>query len=426
LKFRKFLFCVATILLFAFALTEPSPAVAQDGKIDFSKLVFVGDSLGAGVENGSLVNFQQVHGFANVIARQVGVPLVLPLVPYPGAPNTLELIRPEFPPVIQPVPGVLLFPRLNPFQTVTDLAVPLQTVDNALNLKPNANLSSGDATQLATDLVLGFPCPVLFPWCTGRSQVEQAVALEPTTIIVELGSNDILGAVSSGQLASFTPLQVQTLLTNFNSSYASLLSTLAATHATLIVANIPDVIETAYFIPASKLAEEEGINVGLLAMELGIGPADYVTLSAIPTVEAILINSQQGPLSSACPASAAPCVVTAIQAGLVQEVTSELNGIIAAQAAAHGAVVVDLFSLLDNIYVHGYQIGSVTLTADFLGGLFSLDGLHPTNTGYAILANAFIQQINTSFGTRISPANVKDIAACDPLVLAHPSPCLTP
>jgi lysophospholipase L1-like esterase len=423
LKDGKCLFRVATGLLLAFA--GLLPAQAQDSKIHLPELVVVGDSLAAGVENGSLVSFQQIHGFANVIARQARARLVLPLVPYPGAPNTLELISPEFPPLIQPVPGTLLFPRLNPFETVTDLAVPLQTVEDALNRKPNDNLLSKDATQVATDIVLGFPCPLLFPWCAGRSQVEQAVALHPRTIIVELGSNDILGAVTSGQLASFTPEQVQALITSFNSSYESLLNALAATRATLVVANIPDVIETAYFVPASKIAQEEGVDVSLLATELGIGAADYVTLSAIPTIEAILTNSQNGPLSQACPATATPCVVTEAQAIFIQQVTTQLNTLIGVQAAAHGAVVVDLFSLVDDIYVHGYAIGNVTLTADFLGGLFSLDGLHPTNTGYAILANEFIKKINTSFGTEIVPADVKEIAACDPLVLSHPSPCLS-
>ena len=425
LKSSKFPHLVVIALLVCSGIVKPPLASAQEEKINFSRLVVVGDSLAAGVENDSLVAFQQVHGFANVIARQAGAPLVLPLVPYPGAPNTLELISPAFPPVIQPVPGILLFPRLNPFQRVTDLGVPLQTVDEALNLKPNGNLTSGDATQLATNLVLGFPCPVLFPWCPGRTQVEQAVDLNPTTLIVELGSNDILGSLTTGQFASLTPQQIETLLTDFNASYESLLNALGGTHATLIVANIPDVIETAYFIPVSKLAEEEGVDVDLLAEDLGIGASDFVTISAIPTVEAILTNSQPGPLSSACPASAAPCVVTAAQAALVREVTTGLNGLVAAQALAHGVVLVDLFSLADDIYANGYQVGDVKLTADFLGGLYSLDGLHPTDTGYGILANAFIHQINTSFGTRIVPASIEEIAACDPLVLTHPSPCRT-
>jgi hypothetical protein len=56
----------------------------RSGRATFSKLVVIGDSLAAGVENGSLVDFQQEHGFAKVVARQMHVPLSLPLVPYPG------------------------------------------------------------------------------------------------------------------------------------------------------------------------------------------------------------------------------------------------------------------------------------------------------------------------------------------------------
>ena len=61
-------------------------------------------------------------------------------------------------------------------------------------------------------------------------------------------------------------------------------------------------------------------------------------------------------------------------------------------------------------------MGGLTLTTDFLGGLFSLDGLHPTNTGYAIMANQFIQTINANFKTSIPLANVQQIAASDPLL----------
>jgi hypothetical protein len=58
----------------------------------------------------------------------------------------------------------------------------------------------------------------------------------------------------------------------------------------------------------------------------------------------------------------------------------------------------------------------LTLTTDFLGGLFSLDGLHPTNTGYAIMANQFIQTMNTALKTTVPLANVPAVAATDPLL----------
>src|SRR6202162_5444144 len=101
-----------SLFLFFFSLATTGWLAAQAGKtIDFSSLVVVGDSLAAGVQNGSLEDVQQLHGFANVIAGQIPTNLVMPLVPAPGAPNTLELISAGFPPDIQPTPGTLPFLR---------------------------------------------------------------------------------------------------------------------------------------------------------------------------------------------------------------------------------------------------------------------------------------------------------------------------
>jgi lysophospholipase L1-like esterase len=392
-------------------------------KVDFSRLVVVGDSLAAGVQNGSLADFQQVHGFANVIARQLYTRLTLPLVPYPGAPNTLELVSADFPPVIKPVPGTLLFPRLNPFAPVTDVAVPLQTVADALNRRPDNNLNSSDETQAATNLVLGFPCPVLFPCpphSPAQTQVEQAVARRPSMIVVEIGSNDILHAITSGQLGNLSsPAGQAAFFADFNSNYGKLMDALAGTNAKLVVGNIPDVIQAAYFVRIPALAAAANIPVEQLTMLLGVSADDFLTLDAIPTVEQILTNAQPGPLPATCSGNA-PCVVTAAQATLVRLAVQQLNTIIGAQSVLHGGVVVDLFSLIDDIYNNGYQVRNVTLTTDFLGGLFSLDGLHPSNTGYAIIANEFIKGINGAFGTAYRTANIASIADHDPLVLNCP------
>ncbi|MFZ0591274.1 MAG: SGNH/GDSL hydrolase family protein [Bryobacteraceae bacterium] len=403
---------------FAALLHAQSPA-----KVDFSKLVVVGDSLAAGVENGSLVDFQQEHGFAKVIARQLRVPLSLPLVPYPGAPNTLDLVSAQFPPVVQPVPGSLVFPRLNPFEEVTDVAVPLQTLSDALNRKPGRNLNSTDETQLATDIVLGFPCPILLP-CSARTQVQEAVALRPTAIVIDIGNNDILGPVTSGQLASLlsSPTAEAAFFSQFQTNYALLLKQLAATNSVLIIGNLPDVIEASYFIPVAKLAAAFGVSVSEITAVLGVGAGDFVTITALPTIEAILSNQRQGPLPTSCSTTSTPepCSVTAQEASLARQAISKLDQIISALAAPYHAVVVDIFGLTDQLYANGYTVGGVKLTTDFLGGLFSLDGLHPTNTGYAIIANQFIVDMNAAFGLMIPQANVEEIAEHDPLVLTKP------
>jgi lysophospholipase L1-like esterase len=408
-----------TTVLFLFGVLVGFAPAGNAQKLNLSRLVVVGDSLAAGVENDSLEASQQIHSFASVIAQQAGTGLVLPWVPYPGAPNTLELVSPVFPPQIKPVPGTLLFPRLDPFAVVTDLAVPLQTTADALNRVPDSKINTTDETQAATDLVLGFPCPVLFP-CPGKSQAEWAVALKPTTLIVEIGSNDILGALTSGE-ASTVLSDPSAFVNTFAGNYTALLTALSATKATLIVTTIPDVTEAAYFIPISEIAKDTSLSVVAIDALLGTGPSDLVTLNALPTVEAILSDPSSGPLPATC--GGAPCVVTAAEAAGVRAIIQEMNLAIAADAATFGAAVVDVFPLFDSLYNNGYIIGSHTLTTGFLGGIFSLDGLHPTNTGYAIMANQYIATMNAVFHTHIEPANVEQVAACDPLVLTHIGPC---
>ena len=47
----------------------------------------------------------------------------------------------------------------------------------------------------------------------------------------------------------------------------------------------------------------------------------------------------------------------------------------------------------------------------FLGGLLSFDGLHPSNTGYALIANAFIGTIDAGYGQTVAPLSTAQIFA---------------
>ena len=91
------------------------------------------------------------------------------------------------------------------------------------------------------------------------------------------------------------------------------------------------------------------------------------------------------------------------------------NQVIAAQAKIAGATMVDINALFNTIAANGLTISGYTGTATFLGGFFSLDGIHPTNTGYAVVANTFIDAVNASSKTSIPDVNLAAVAAADPL-----------
>ena len=80
---------------------------------------------------------------------------------------------------------------------------------------------------------------------------------------------------------------------------------------------------------------------------------------------------------------------------------------------------VDAFALFDQFRQSGVDVrgdGSLVLTTHYLGGLFTLDGVHPTRTAHALIANAFIDAMNTQLGDSIAPVDVAGVARRDPFV----------
>lgn len=398
--------------LFAFAVSAVIALPAFGANL--SRLVVVGDSLSAGVENFSLLDSQQTHGYASLIAQQAGVPLTLPLVPYPGAPNVLQLESQGPPPVVQPAQGTLLYPRDNPLVQPFNVSVPGVTVNQALTLRPTLNPDAPPVQQWAT-IVLGFPSLLVGQ---APTEIELAQQLHPTTVIEALGNNDALVPALTGAISSLTPLD------SFTSDYGKALDDLASAGATLIVATIPDVTEVPYFISGTAIMEQAHLSADTLTALLGIGPSDYVRITGESLIDQALtsghptnLNTQTcpSPLSALTP-NPIPCVLTVADAGTVRGAIDNYNSAIKAAAAAHNATVVDLHALVDQIYTQGYDAIGHHLTASFLGGLFSVDGIHPTNTGYAIIANEFISTMNSSLHTNIPSVNINVVAAQDPLV----------
>ena len=62
------------------------------GIADFSKTVFVGDWLTAGFQNGSLLDTQQPHGWAPLVAAQAKFSIRQPLIAAPGVPAVLNWV----------------------------------------------------------------------------------------------------------------------------------------------------------------------------------------------------------------------------------------------------------------------------------------------------------------------------------------------
>ena len=62
--------------------------------------------------------------------------------------------------------------------------------------------------------------------------------------------------------------------------------------------------------------------------------------------------------------------------------------------------------MLDELNTSGIFYGTGGITSTYAtGGGFSLDGVHPTARGYAVIANDIIEVINNGFGANIPPVD---------------------
>ncbi|NYF49912.1 SGNH/GDSL hydrolase family protein [Tunturiibacter gelidoferens] len=369
---------------------------------NFSNTVFLGDSLTAGFQSGSLLDTTQVHGWAPVLAAQAGFNIIQPLIAYPGAPNVLQLESLGPPPVITQVePTVTTKGRDNFATQVTDLAVPGALLNDVMNTLPLVNPSTPQ--QQITQLVLGFPG---LGYGQANSQATFAIKAQPTTIFLWIGNNDALVADETGMPSSMTSVA------NFTSQYQALITELTTmTPAHLVIANIPDVTKVPYLTPAAlvlgEVSAETGLPIAVLSQILGIVPGDLVNPTGTAEIPLILTGQQKGPIDDAGFLSAAEVVT-------VQTQVTAFNQVIASQAKAANATLVDINALFNQAFANGVTINGYTGTSSFLGGIFALDGIHPTNVGYAVVANTFIDTMNTAISTKIPDVPLGPVAATDP------------
>ena len=314
-------------------------------------------------------------------------------------------------------PSTALQARVNPNITPFDLGIPGQTVHEALYQYAALTTCPGTASALGS--LIGDESatinPVLGNFGANVSQISAAVSLKPTVVTVWLGSNDLLKyAFSGGAYAATDPNSLYT-------DMVSIISKLKATNAKVAVANLFDVLDAAYFTSAAELQTFmtlQHVPAPLQAYYLALVPAQgYLLLPGFLKVAAALAADAANPaLAPVNPNLAATDVMPGAFAASVQMYNDQYNTQIAAAVKATGATLVDVHSVYAQIYTGGgYPVNLPKCCSPIYGGgLTSLDGIHPSNTGYAIIANTFIQTIDQAFSLQIPPVSIGAAYATDP------------
>ena len=354
--------CILSVALFTIAGT---PAGAQ------TPFIGMGDSLGEGVQSADANWRTQPNSYLNLVAQQMGAIFPLPLIV--GSP-------------LAGIESVVGRARLTPNIPASNLAVSGATVDSML-------------TQAASLPVTNEADLVLEPRTGTQMQIAQS--LKPRFTICWIGNTDALTAAIAWDQLNASQL---TPLSQFTADYAQIASDLAGLGGKVVVGTIPNVTQIAFLFSPQDL-------ITFLGSDYGLPAGSYTSLPAMLLLKLGLANASllQNP----------DYVLDPTEVATIDQAVTEFNQIITSSAAANGFAVADINSLFTQAQQTPPVFYNVALTRQFNGGLFSLDGVHPSDIGHALVANAFIAAANAKFGMDIPQLNqsqLTQIAAADPFI----------
>ena len=95
----------------------------------------------------------------------------------------------------------------------------------------------------------------------------------------------------------------------------------------------------------------------------------------------------------------------------IKTATDAFNATISSVASSAGLAFVDANGLMNELSDSGLWYGDYPVSANLVtGGVFSLDGVHPTARGYALLANYFMEAIDETYGSNFVEAGAATMA----------------
>lgn len=348
LKYTKKIYVLCICLYIYF-----SPVVYGEAPI----MIGLGDSIGEGVQSVDANLRTQPFSYLSLLAEQLGVDFPLPLIR--SSPIGI-------------VGDSRLRVRLNPSVESLNLSVVGADVDSLLNERADASCENDIDTEI--DLVL-------FPRM--GSQVEIAESLGASLMICWVGNNDVLSAVTSFDELDGTGL---TPTDEFEANFSEIAERLVAAGQNVVFANVGDVTSIGFLLDRQDLLRFLGSDFGLPEGEFTSAAAMLLIRLGLDG-DSILNNPN--------------FILDADEVQLIQERIEAFNNIISEAADNVGMPVVDVNNLLKELSTNPPDFSGIPISTRYLGGVFSLDGVHPSNIGHAIVANTFIKTINTHFNSNI-------------------------
>lgn len=400
------MFKISAALLLALGFWQCEISVdefeASSGSLDLSSYVALGDSYSAGYVDGALGRETQVESLPAILAQQFalagGGAFTQPLMPEGKSIGGTAIDE----------QGTLngyfqlqvVNQQLTPVPTVGDMEVFGDIVGDQGPFN-NMAVPGAKASHLLTPLFstpeVGNPYFVRFASNPGQSSVlSDALRAQPTFFSLWIGGNDVLTSAIAGGSEDITPPQ------EFAAYINLLMEALAAEGRSGVIANIPSIEALPYFsfvgtqLPTAIAVEDPAEEAGLRVLLSG----EKVLLPALQ-----LLGAGYGTLEKPLPAQ---YFLSRDELNDISLAITGYNEVIAEAAAEHNLALVDMHGMMERLKT-GMMVDGNNYSSTFISGqVLSLDGIHATPRGYAIIANEFIRAINAKYSASVPLVNVND------------------
>ena len=431
MKYRYILFISLIGLLFACQpeLDDYSPS---KGSADFSTYVAIGNSLTAGYADGSLYRSAQLNSFPSILAQQFevvgGGEFVQPLMEgeygiLPGKKVLGYSQNCSGETTFGPVDDIGQLEDIAPIgYSVNNLGVPGAKVLHLVypGFGNIANLPIGAAN----------PYYVRFAKDPATSSVLlDAISMNPTFFSLWIGNNDVLGYAAGGGTGDWITDQ-----DTLKGTIDYIVQNLIANGAKGVIANLPDIMNAPFFkfmqtqIPYNGLVlvrqgQVDSLNFAYqqLGITFSLGQNPFIVEDAAGSprqMKATDIFLLTLPTDSLKCYGYGSAVAIPHKYILDEDEIEKVNNAIAGYnvsikdiATTYNLAFVDINSYMKEVE-KGVIYDGVKFSTEYItGNAFSLDGIHLTQQGYALVANQFILAINNTYGATVPLVSVANYPA---------------
>jgi lysophospholipase L1-like esterase len=372
----------------------------------FRSYVAIGNSITAGVQSDGISNTTQRQSYAFLLAQQMGTRYAYPALFNRGC----------IPPLMNWQTGQRF--GTGSTSTTCDLRDPSVATDILNNVAVPGSGSTEVHSQLSafhntlTTLFLG-----------GKTQVERALEANPTFLTVWIGNNDVLQAAATG-IVTPTPSISRgiTPVGTFTASYTAMIDALEAGApdaegvliGTVQTSAAPLLFPVAAFDNPAFLNGFSQLAGGTVTVHPNCAGSNALVSFAILSQMVSGAHPRFIVCAKNTPGFPAPVgdifILDTEDQTAITTAVNAYNAHIQSKATELGWLYVDPNLLVTSLRASGCinavpNLGAVATASPF-GACVLLDGIHPSPTGQAHIANALIAAINAGYSQTLSPVTV--------------------